>query len=93
MRESAIEAHARREIESMGGELVKVACLGRIGFPDRIAMLPGARLAFIELKAPGKKPRPSQERWLDRLTRFGFEAFWTDNANEVVEWARQHAKK
>lgn len=87
MKESAIEKEARLAVEALGGELLKIKCVGRRGFPDRIALLPGGRIAFIEFKQPGKRPRAEQFRWLHSLRQLDFEAFWTHDAKDVSEWA------
>lgn len=51
-KESAVETELRRRVHAIGGECVKVADLGRRGFPDRLLLLPGGIVAFVELKRP-----------------------------------------
>lgn len=43
---------------------------GRMGAPDYIALMHG-RAFFIETKAPGKRPRPSQRVEFDRIRTEG----------------------
>lgn len=52
---------------------------GIIGVPDRILLLKGGRLIFIELKKPGGIVKPWQKRMHIRLRRLGFrvELVWT----------------
>jgi hypothetical protein len=57
----------------------------RRGEPDRISLLPGGRAIFIELKRPGKKLRPEQERSLQRKRDLGFEAYWAPTKGLVDE--------
>jgi len=71
MRESTIEAALVERVRVLGGEVRKVTWLGRIGAPDRAVFLPGGRLLWVELKAPGAKPRPSQLREHARLRAMG----------------------
>jgi len=52
-------------------------------FPDIFGVLPGGRAYFIELKAPGKKPRPGQLAFLAFLAEQGAVAFWADSLEEV----------
>lgn len=40
--------------------------------PDRIVLLPEGKIVFIELKAPGKKPRPIQKYRIKELIALGF---------------------
>lgn len=44
---------------------------GRRNVPDRICVLPGGRIVFVELKAPGKKPTAGQAREHQRLRDLG----------------------
>ena len=61
MREKIIEQKFRAAVRAAGGVAVKFVSPGLDGMPDRLALLPGGRMAFVEVKAPGKKPRPLQE--------------------------------
>ena len=62
MREKTIEAKLVTAAKRLGGLALKFVSPGFDGVPDRLVLLPGGRLAFIELKAPGKKLRPLQVR-------------------------------
>ena len=72
VRESKIEAYLVRRVRELGGEIRKVSWVGRRGAPDRFVMMPGAKANFwAELKAPGKKAEPHQEREHNRLVAYG----------------------
>ena len=71
MDERDIEAYLGLRVKAMGGISYKFTSPGRVGVPDRIVVLPGARLVFVELKAPGKKPAPHQLREHARLRAVG----------------------
>ena len=58
--EKIIEQKLVRAVKMMGGLAPKFVSPGLNGVPDRIVLLPGAKLAFVELKADGKKLRPLQ---------------------------------
>ncbi|MBA4541962.1 VRR-NUC domain-containing protein [Thermoactinomyces daqus] len=73
MRERQIEQRLKREVEKRGGLALKFAPLGWAGAPDRIVLMPGGRIAFIELKAPGGKVRPLQQKRLSQLRALGFQ--------------------
>ena len=56
---------------------------GYSGMPDRIVLLPGGRLAFGDVKAPSKKPRPLQNVRHAELRRLGFPVFLLDCPEQV----------
>lgn len=67
MRESDIEDYLCDKVKEAGGEVRKVKWIGRNGAPDRLVMFPSGWLCFVELKAPGIKPKAHQVRELERL--------------------------
>lgn len=81
MRERDIEAHLVKRVKELGGEVRKVQWIGRNGAPDRLVMLPARRgsngyaveaaTIWVELKAPGEKPRPEQLREHARMCKVG----------------------
>ncbi len=80
MRESEIENYLVDRVKALGGEVRKVAWIGRRGAPDRLVMLPKSETAiwnswsnaiWVELKAPGEKAKPHQKREHDRMTAMG----------------------
>lgn len=70
--EKDIEVYLRDEIKTIGGRAYKFVSPGNSGVPDRLVCLPGGRVAFVELKAPGKKPTVLQERQHKLLRDLGF---------------------
>ena len=54
MREKTIEKKLADAVKSRGGLAPKFTSPGFDGMPDRIVLLPGGRMAFVEVKAPGK---------------------------------------
>ena len=56
MREKTIEQKFRAAVKAAGGLAVKFASPGFDGVPDRLALLPDGKMAFVEVKAPGEKP-------------------------------------
>ena len=53
------------------------------GVPDRIVLLPGGRIAFVELKAPGKNLRPLQLKRKRQLERLGFSVYVVDEIGKI----------
>ena len=84
MKEKIIEQKFRAAVRTAGGVAVKFVSPGLDGMPDRLALLPGGRMAFVEVKAPGKKPRPLQEARHRMLRRLGFKVAVFSNQNTAV---------
>lgn len=79
MREKFIEEKLKKAVKEKGGLCLKFVSPGFYGVPDRIILMPGGIMAFAELKAPGKKLRPLQERRKRQLESLGFSVFCIDN--------------
>lgn len=80
--EGKIEAYLRRRVLETGGRIRKLSWIGRRGAPDRLIWWRGPwgpLLAFVELKAPGKKATPQQAREHDRLRADGFTVLVVDS--------------
>lgn len=83
MREKNIEAKLTKAVKSMGGLALKLNIQGFDGMPDRLVLLPHGKLAFIELKAPGKHPRPLQEKRKRQLEALSFLVFCIDSVEQI----------
>ena len=83
MREKCIEQKLVRAVRLRGGICPKLTCPGFDGMPDRLVLLPGGRMGFTEVKAPGKKPRPLQEARLRLLKTLGFPVFVLDRPEQI----------
>ena len=83
MREKTIEQKFRAAVKAAGGLAVKFASPGFDGVPDRLALLPGGRMAFVEVKAPGKKPRPLQLARHRQLRQLGFKVYVLDDESQI----------
>ncbi len=83
MREKSLEQKLVRAIKSTGGTALKFVSPGFDGMPDRLVLLPGGKVAFVEVKAPGKKLRPLQVVRCEALRRLGFKVFILDDENQI----------
>ena len=74
----------------MGGWCLKMVCPGFTGMPDRVILLRGGRMAFVELKRPGQRERPRQQFVQNRLRGLGFIVFSSVNSwaevDNVLRW-------
>lgn len=71
MKEKQVEEKLRQAIKTMGGIAYKFTSPGNIGVPDRIILLPGGRVWFVELKADAGRLTPNQERQIQRIQSAG----------------------
>ena len=83
MHERIIELKLTRATKAMGGLALKFISPGYDGVPDRIVLFPGGRIAFVEVKAPGEKPRPLQLSRHRLLRRLGFRVYVLDAAEQI----------
>ncbi|MCB7085240.1 MULTISPECIES: VRR-NUC domain-containing protein [Gordonibacter] len=83
--ERAFAEHGRR----LGAEVLKLTSPGNAGVPDRLVLFPDGTHALVELKAPGKRPRPLQQRVFSRLAAQGHPVTVVDSkAGAQLFWAR-----
>lgn len=83
MRENEIERQLSLAVKKMGGMAVKFVSPGLDGVPDRIVMLPGRKMAFVELKAPGKSLRALQEKRKKQLEELGYPVYVIDGVEQI----------
>ena len=83
MREKGIEQKLVAEAKAAGGIAVKFVSPGLDGMPDRLVLLPGGKIGFVEVKAPGKVPRPLQVARHRLLKRLGFQVFVLDDPAQI----------
>ena len=81
--EKSIEQKLVRAAKGRGGICPKLVSPGFDGMPDRLVLLPRGRMGFVEVKAPGKKPRPIQESRHRLLRRLGFKVYVLDSEEDI----------
>ena len=83
MQEKTIEKKLADAVKARGGLAPKSTSPGFDGMPDRIVLMPGGRIAFVEVKAPGKVPRPLQEARHRLLRQLGFRVYVLDDESQI----------
>ena len=83
MREKVIERKLTLMVKKQGGICPKFVSPGFDGMPDRIVLLPGSHMAFVEIKAPGQKPRALQVSRHTLLRRLGFRVYILDSEEQI----------
>lgn len=81
--EKKIEKYLVEAVENLGGLCIKFPPLFFRGFPDRIVLLPGALIVFVETKAPGETPRLIQKKVHAKLRRLGFRVEVLDSYESI----------
>lgn len=88
--ENAIEKKLRARVKAHGGRCLKWVSPGEAGVPDRIVLLPGGRIVFVETKRPkGGKLSPLQNYWGRTLKGLGFETWVVWNAGDLADFEKK----
>ncbi len=82
MRESTVEAALSRECRLRGFQCLKITPT-QPGVPDRLILTRGGGHLFVEVKAPGRRPREAQCHWHARLTDMGHRVCVVDHPAEA----------
>ena len=85
MREKQIEQKLVKATKDMGGIAPKFVSPGFDGMPDRIVLLPDGHMAFVEVKAPDKKPSELQAARHKLLRNLGFKVYVLDNMQLITK--------
>ena len=83
MREKDIERKLVNKTKARGGMALKLVSPGQSGMPDRLVLMPDSKIAFIEVKAPGEKPRKLQVHMHKLLAGLGFKVYVLDDPDQI----------
>lgn len=95
MLESYYENKLKTSVQKLGHGVrcLKFESPGFAGVPDRIVLLPGGRVVFVEMKKPGKSERKRQVYVQGLLRALGFDVFSTVNDLGKIEAIVEHCKE
>ncbi len=82
-REKNIEQYLVRRVKELGGRAYKFVSPGNNGVPDRIVILPGGKIFFAEMKAPGRKTTALQNMQIKRLKDLGQKVYVLDSRKSI----------
>lgn len=89
MLEKEVEQYFCKAVKMrLSGWPLKFISPGQNGMPDRIVLLPGGKIYFVELKAPGKKARKLQEHVHQKLHALGFPVQLIDTREAADDFVR-----
>lgn len=83
--EKAIERYLVERCREHGLPCLKYSNPNCVGYPDRLIVLPGGMVLWVELKSKGRKPSKIQLARMDELTDLGHSAVVIDNKAAVDE--------
>lgn len=83
MREKIIEQRLVKAVKARGGMCPKFTSPGMDGMPDRLVLLPQGHIGFVEVKAPGEKPRPLQIYRHKQLRQLGLQVYVLDHPEQI----------
>lgn len=89
MLEKKIENKLTMMVKKTGGIAVKFVSPSLAGIPDRLVLLPDGVIAFVELKAPGKSPRPLQLSRHRLLRSLGFKVYVIDDVSHIEKMLKE----
>lgn len=92
MKEYAVEKYLILVARAHGGMCLKFISPGIAGAPDRIVILPGGKIGFAEMKAPGRRPRLLQRAVIRTLYKCGCRVAVIDNLKSAEGFVRRLAK-
>ena len=81
MLEKDIEAHLVRRVRDAGGKAYKFVSPANRGVADRVVVMPGGRVWFVEVKAMGGRLSPLQRVFLDEVKGLG--------CNYKIVWSKE----
>ena len=83
MLEKEIESKLVREARKRGCIPVKLLSASYNGLPDRVIFAPDERVAFVELKRPGQRPKPLQIHRHKQLRALGYRVYVVDDKDQI----------
>ena len=87
--EKKLEQKLVKAVRNIGGLALKFVSPGCDGVPDRLILIAYGKIAFVEVKAKGKKPRPIQIRRINQIRRLGFLVFILDDEKDIPSIIKQ----
>lgn len=81
--EKAIERYLCDVVKKLGGVCLKYSNANMVGYPDRVALMPGGLCVWFELKSKGRKTSKVQDIRIDQLARIGHVVYVCDSKESI----------
>jgi len=82
--EKPLEERLTNKVEKLGGLCIKLYSKVFTGLPDRMILMPGGRIYFVEMKSTGRIPKGRQKLVIKLLLNLGFPVRVIDT-NELID--------
>ena len=89
--EKYLENKIRYAVEKQKGMSIKLSSSLIKGLPDRLNILPGGLVHFVEVKSSGKKPTKMQQYVIGKLKELGLKVYIVDSKETFEQW--QHSTR
>lgn len=86
--EKMIERYLCEVVAKLGGVCLKYSNPNMVGYPDRLAVMPGGGIFWVELKSKGCKRTRIQEIRCEQLMELGQSVYVADSKDKVNEIVR-----
>lgn len=93
MKESAIESRLVREVRAAGGLCYKFVSPGNPGVADRIVVMPGGRIWFVELKTEIGRMSSIQKWQRSEFEKRGAQVRVLHGMQAVLDFVREEVKQ
>lgn len=90
--EKSIEKYLTEQAETNGLLCLKYSNPNMVGYPDRLLVLPGGSVIWVELKSKGRKPTKIQQVRIAGLRNRGHYVWVIDNRKSVDSLIEQYRK-
>ena len=84
--EKLVERKLVELVKINNGMCIKLLCDQLIGLPDRLCLFPNHKMAFVETKTTGQKPRRIQAYIHKKLRALGFRVEVIDSVEGVEQF-------
>lgn len=81
--EKSIERYLVERIKDLGGICLKYSNPNRVGYPDRVCLLPWGVTVWVELKSKGQTLRTIQRQRIQEMARIGHPVFVCDSKQTI----------
>lgn len=89
--EKTLERLLKSMVESkLNGLCLKLLSAHITGLPDRLLLIPGGRVIFVEMKSTGEKPRKIQKFIHNKLIGLGFRVEVIDSSEQVKKLVQEY---
>lgn len=92
MLEKKIEAHLVKKVKEIGGVAYKFVSPSHRGVADRLVVLPGGGVVFVEVKSATGVLSPLQKVFADEMTRLGQNYIVLKSREEVDAFVKTVSK-